>query len=142
MLYDDSTSHKYSFVHRMSLSIRQTNPDVFIFRCFSSVMLVCTYSLVAMLSKETGVMVLPIVVIYHLYCREGNITHLCRDKDTCRTVLKYVAMVSVHFFSLWIIISMFQTTVLVYLRTSLNGTSPIFSEQDNPASFATSSCTR
>ena len=60
-------------------------------------MLVSTYSIVAMLSKETGVMVLPIVVIYHLYCREGNITHLCRDKDTCRTVLKYVAMVSVYF---------------------------------------------
>ena len=57
-------------------------------------MLVSAYSLVAMLSKETGVMVIPIVVIYHLYCKEGNITNLYRDKDTYRTLLKYVAMVS------------------------------------------------
>ena len=31
---------------------------------------------------------------------------------------------------------------MVYLRTSLNGTAPIFSEQDNPASFAQSPSTR
>ena len=58
-------------------------------------MLVSTYSLVAMLSKETGVMMIPIVVIYQLYCKEGNITNLYRDKDTCRTVLKYAATVSI-----------------------------------------------
>ena len=31
---------------------------------------------------------------------------------------------------------------MVYLRTSLNGTAPIFSEQDNPASFSKSQFTR
>ena len=63
-------------------------------RCFDNVLLVCTYSLLAMLSKETGVMILPIVIIYQLCCREGISTTLYRDKDVARTVLKYAATVS------------------------------------------------
>ena len=50
-----------------------------------------TYSLLAMLSKETGVMILPIVIIYQLCCREGISTTLYRDK--ARTVLKYAVVV-------------------------------------------------
>ena len=46
-----------------------------------------------MLSKETGVMILPIVIIYQLCCREGILTSLYRDKDVARTVLKYAALV-------------------------------------------------
>ena len=65
-----------------------------VFRCFDNVLLVCTYSLLAMLSKETGVMILPIVIIYQLCCREGIGTTPCRDKDLARTVLKYAALVS------------------------------------------------
>ena len=63
-------------------------------RCFDNIVLVCTYSLLAMLSKETGVMILPIVIIYQLCCREAISTTLCRDKDVARTLLKYVAVVS------------------------------------------------
>ena len=65
-----------------------------VFRCFENVLLVCTYSLLAMLSKETGVMILPIVIIYQLCCREGISTTLYRDNDVARTVLKYAAVVS------------------------------------------------
>ena len=63
-------------------------------RCFDNIVLVCTYSLLAMLSKETGVMILPIVIIYQLCCREGISTTLYRDKDVARTLLKYAATVS------------------------------------------------
>ena len=66
----------------------------FVFRCFEDVSKVSAYTLVAMLSKETGLMVLPMVVIYHLFCSEGNITNLWREKNTCRTVIKYAAVVS------------------------------------------------
>ena len=63
------------------------------FRYFENVLLVSTYSLLAMLSKETGVMILPIVIIYQLCCREGISTTLYRDKDLARTLLKYAATV-------------------------------------------------
>ena len=64
-------------------------------RCFGNTLLVCTYSLLAMLSKETGVMILPIVIIYQLCCREGISTTLYRDKDVVRTVLKYATVVRI-----------------------------------------------
>ena len=67
---------------------------IMVFRCFDNIVLVCTYSLLAMLSKETGVMILPIVIIYQLCCREGISTTLYRDKDVARTLLKYAAVVS------------------------------------------------
>ena len=38
--------------------------------------------------------------------------------------------------------AVFQSSVLVYLRLGLNGSSPIFSPQDNPASFHKSPLTR
>ena len=47
-----------------------------------------------MLSKETGVMVLPMVIIYHMICKQDSFTFLSREKDKARTVLKYVLMVN------------------------------------------------
>ena len=76
-------------------------------RCCDNVLLVSTYSLLAMLSKETGVMILPIVIIYQLCCREGISTTLYREKDLGRTVLKYAAMVS-------------RLLTLLFLNYSLN----------------------
>ena len=59
------------------------------------------YTVLAMLSKETGLMVLPMVVIYQLLCQQGNITNLYKEKDKARTVLKYVLMVTAkHLFNL------------------------------------------
>ena len=63
-------------------------------RCFGNTLLVCTYSLLAMLRKETGMMILPIVIIYQLCCRDGISITFYRDKDVARTVLKYTATVS------------------------------------------------
>ena len=47
----------------------------------------------AMLSKETGIMVLPIVIIYHIICKQDSFTLLYWERDKARTVLKYVLMV-------------------------------------------------
>ena len=52
------------------------------------------YTVLAMLSKETGLMVLPMVVIYQLLCKQGNITNLYKEKDKARTVFKYALMVT------------------------------------------------
>ena len=49
------------------------------------------------MSKETGLMVLPMVVIYQLLCKQGNITNLYKEKDKARTVLKYVLMVTAKY---------------------------------------------
>ena len=74
---------------------------IMVSRCFDNIVLVCTYSLLAMLSKETGVMILPIVIIYQLCCREGISTTLYRDKDVARTLLKYAAVVSALYMRLF-----------------------------------------
>merc|ERR1719320_1540520 len=95
-------------------------------RCFENVLQVSALTMLAMLSKETGVMVLPMVIIYHIICKQDSFTFLSREKDKARTVLKYVLM----------------TTTLVFLRISLNCSPPIFSPQDNPASFAHRGLTR
>ena len=62
-------------------------------RCFEDVLKVSAYSLLAMLSKETGVMAMPMVVIYYLIYKQGSITSLYRDKDKARTILKYILLV-------------------------------------------------
>ena len=101
------------------------------------------YTLVAMLSKETGLMVLPLVVIYQVICKQGNITNVYTEKNKAWTVFKYILMVTTNQrTSLQSFISLLQTTTMLFLRTSLHGTPPIFTEQDNPASFAKTCTTR
>ena len=50
--------------------------------------------MLAMLSKETGVVVLPMVIIYHMLCKQDSFTLLPCEKDKARTILKYVLMVN------------------------------------------------
>ena len=50
--------------------------------------------MLAMLSKETGVVVLPMVIIYHMLCKQDSFTLLPWEKDKARTILKYVLMVN------------------------------------------------
>ena len=52
--------------------------------------------MLAMLSKETGVMVLPMVILYHLRCKLDSITFIMKDKDKSKTILKYILMVRKH----------------------------------------------
>ena len=66
-------------------------------RCFENVLQVSALSVLAMLSKETGVMVLPMVIIYHMICKQDSFTFLSREKDKARTVLKYVFMVNYNY---------------------------------------------
>ena len=49
--------------------------------------------MLAMLSKETGVMVLPMVIIYHMICKQDSFSLLSTEKDKARTFLKYALMV-------------------------------------------------
>jgi len=84
-------------------------------RCWERVGLVTMMALLATLSKETGVMSLPIVVLFRL-CQRQDIL----SKEGGRTGLKYFSI----------------TLAMVICRLGLNGSSPIFSEQDNPAAFA------
>jgi len=84
-------------------------------RCWERVGLVSCMALLATLSKETGVMSLPIVVAYRLHQNQGLLS-----KEGGRTGLKYLSI----------------TLAMVFCRLGLNGSPPIFSEQDNPAAFA------
>jgi len=65
-------------------------------------------------------------VIYQVICEQNHMTNMYTEKSKARTVFKYVLM----------------TTTMLFLRTSLNGSHPIFTEQDNPASFAKNKTTR
>ena len=64
------------------------------FRCFTNVMLITVYSLMALLCKETGVVVLPIIVAYRLASSETSSGLLYCIKDTSRTLFKYFTLVS------------------------------------------------
>ena len=58
--------------------------------------MVSAYTLVAMLSKETGIMVLPMVVIYQVICKQNHMTNMYTEKSKARTVFKYVLMVTTN----------------------------------------------
>ena len=66
-----------------------------VLRCFENVLQVSVFTLLAMLSKETGVMVLPMVIIYHMYNKEDSLTFILRDKT--RTLFKYVLVVGSNY---------------------------------------------
>lgn len=89
---------------------------------------ICLLAFLSLLSKETGVMSLPLVVTYHLLTKTSlkEIFTATSNKGLRITVLKYMTV----------------TLALVVMRVFLNWSSPVFSEQDNPASFAKSPLTR
>jgi len=116
---------------------------VFFLLCFLSAdknfyqhWMTCLLSLLCLLCKETGIMSLPLVMAYHLLTRSvwspsiaSFLKELCFspfNKVLRATLFKYTAV----------------TMALVVLRLLLNGGPPIFSEQDNPASFLKSPVTR
>ncbi|XP_015787565.1 transmembrane and TPR repeat-containing protein 1-like isoform X2 [Tetranychus urticae] len=120
----------------------------------------CTTSTMALLSKETGITILPICILYYVFklTQQGSLAitrnRICLiycNKNLSQSI--YYESKAHHSSSSTqpsltclcapIIVPVIMTAALLWFRVSmLHGTLPIFSQQDNPASFSNSLLTR
>ncbi|KAF5897177.1 transmembrane and TPR repeat-containing protein 1-like, partial [Clarias magur] len=86
----------------------------------------------AMLVKETGITVFGVCVLYDglVLCREPLFAHLSRSK------LKELIRVSQPFIKRTCVVSVYVLLILSARLWVMGGSMPLFSEQDNPASFS------
>ncbi|XP_027007329.1 protein O-mannosyl-transferase TMTC1 isoform X1 [Tachysurus fulvidraco] len=106
--------------------------------CFPSMASPCSLALCvllgtsSMLVKETGVTVFGVCVLYDglVLCRKPLVSHLSRFR------LKELIRISWPFIRRTCVISVYVIFILCARLWVMGGSMPLFSEQDNPASFS------
>nr|XP_042899356.1 protein O-mannosyl-transferase TMTC1 [Parasteatoda tepidariorum] len=113
---------------------------------WQSVSLLCAG--LALIAKEQGITVLGVCLVYQLlmliernFISDNSSDEVEEEEDEERKSLP-LDNTSVFCIVGRIFILIFGMISLVYFRLSINGTLPIFSEEDNPAAFAQSWITR
>ncbi|KAF0029544.1 hypothetical protein F2P81_018649 [Scophthalmus maximus] len=105
---------------------------------FSSLLLSLVLGTCAMLVKETGVTVFGVCVLYDalVLCRRPLINHLCSSR------LSSLLYICCPFIKRACLISGYVVVIMSVRLWLMGGSMPLFSEQDNPASFSPHLLTR
>ncbi|KAM9390789.1 protein O-mannosyl-transferase TMTC1-like, partial [Salvelinus alpinus] len=92
----------------------------------------------AMLVKETGITVFGVCVLYDalVLCRKPLLLHLSGSK------MKDLLRISVPFLKRACAVSLYVAVIMSFRLWLMGGSMPLFSEQDNPASFSPHLLTR
>ncbi|XP_014008607.1 protein O-mannosyl-transferase TMTC1 [Salmo salar] len=92
----------------------------------------------AMLVKETGITVLGVCVLYDalVLCRKPLLLHLAGSE------MKDLLRISVPFLKRACAVSLYVAVIMSFRLWLMGGSMPLFSEQDNPASFSPHLLTR
>nr|XP_023825324.1 transmembrane and TPR repeat-containing protein 1 [Salvelinus alpinus] len=92
----------------------------------------------AMLVKETGITVFGVCVLYDalVLCRKPLLLHLSSSK------MKDLLRISVPFLKRACAVSLYVAVIMSFRLWLMGGSMPLFSEQDNPASFSPHLLTR
>nr|XP_029484535.1 protein O-mannosyl-transferase TMTC1-like [Oncorhynchus nerka] len=92
----------------------------------------------AMLVKETGITVFGVCVLYDalVLCRKPLLLHLSGSK------MKDLLRISVPFLKRACAVSLYVAVIMYFRLWLMGGSMPLFSEQDNPASFSPHLLTR